>query len=474
MLSPSSASSPFGKGVLPPEWAPSPWQQSTREDPLVNHGRADPVPQDADVVIIGSGLAGAVTAYHLLSSSSRPRTVVMLEAREACSGASGRNAGHCRPDAFRGYTNYAAFHGPEQASAILASEKMALANATMFVKHHAIECEFTPRPTVDVCLSQDFVGYASSALDSAKLARVDVSSVAKLEGAAAKEVCRSPDCIAAFQWPAATLNPSKLCYAVHRACFSLGGYSLFTHTPVTSVVPGSVSKTWSVKTTRGAIQTAKVIYATNAYTKLLLPEFEGLITPYKVQAVQLSAPPAGPEAFPRIAPSMSLRYGLHQFYSVAQRPDDSVVLCCAVARPGQTMQQFVGAWDVMDDAKPDDARTRDAVDEFNAAIPGGGYDQPASLEPGKGGFDSAWSGIIGFTPDAVPFIGPIPEKEGQYMIAGFNGHGMARIFHCAPCLADVVLGGMELWDETVPRAFVVTKERVEKLRQGVEERDKLA
>jgi len=71
------------------------------------------------------------------------------------------------------------------------------------------------------------------------------------------------------------------------------------------------------------------------------------------------------------------------------------------------------------------------------------------------------------TPDSAPFVGPIPGKAGQYIIAGFNGHGMARIFHCAPCLADVILRGEEGWDESVPRAFRMTAERVERLRGQV-------
>jgi hypothetical protein len=43
---------PVPMGIL------SVWQRSTRDDPLVNMGKNDDLPEEADVVIIGSGLCG--------------------------------------------------------------------------------------------------------------------------------------------------------------------------------------------------------------------------------------------------------------------------------------------------------------------------------------------------------------------------------------------------------------------------------
>ena len=54
-------------------------------------GRRSELPATADVVIVGSGITGTFAAWHLKSDSKYAnRKVVMLEAREACWGATGR------------------------------------------------------------------------------------------------------------------------------------------------------------------------------------------------------------------------------------------------------------------------------------------------------------------------------------------------------------------------------------------------
>lgn len=35
----------------------------------------------------------------------------------------------------------------------------------------------------------------------------------------------------------------------------------------------------------------------------------------------------------------------------------------------------------------------------------------------------AWSGIMGFTADEFPFIGELPGRTGQFVAAGYTGHG---------------------------------------------------
>jgi hypothetical protein len=59
-----------------------------------SHRSSETLPEQCDIAIIGSGMAGVTTAYHLCKQSKmqgREPSIVMLEAREVCSGATGRN-----------------------------------------------------------------------------------------------------------------------------------------------------------------------------------------------------------------------------------------------------------------------------------------------------------------------------------------------------------------------------------------------
>ncbi len=63
--------------------------------PIAESGRDSQLPSDADIVIIGGGLSGTAVAKTILENSSHnssisPIKLVMLEARDACSGATGR------------------------------------------------------------------------------------------------------------------------------------------------------------------------------------------------------------------------------------------------------------------------------------------------------------------------------------------------------------------------------------------------
>jgi len=62
---------------------------------LHNHRTTENLPDSCDVVIIGAGYAGVSTAYNLakgIEGGANPSlSITIIEARGACSGATGRN-----------------------------------------------------------------------------------------------------------------------------------------------------------------------------------------------------------------------------------------------------------------------------------------------------------------------------------------------------------------------------------------------
>lgn len=64
--------------------------------PVDSYRSSEHLPSECDIAIIGAGITGVSTAYHLsrlhaANNSGKKPSIVILEAREVCSGATGRN-----------------------------------------------------------------------------------------------------------------------------------------------------------------------------------------------------------------------------------------------------------------------------------------------------------------------------------------------------------------------------------------------
>ena len=74
--------------------------------PLDSYRSTDGLPEITDIAIIGGGMTGISTAYNILkeheNQGTEPPTITVLEARQLCSGATGRNGGHLKLPLYAG------------------------------------------------------------------------------------------------------------------------------------------------------------------------------------------------------------------------------------------------------------------------------------------------------------------------------------------------------------------------------------
>ncbi|OTB04855.1 hypothetical protein M426DRAFT_57951 [Hypoxylon sp. CI-4A] len=436
------------------------WQQTTRSFPYLNVNKDAPVPGESKYAVIGSGISGALTTFELIQGGVPAEDIVIFEAREAASGASSRNAGHVRPDAFRGFQVYEQVHGKEQALKIIANEKLVFEKIDEFVKKHDVQCDFNPTTTFDVCMTPEFADFNARSFKKYQDAGGDVSHIKFYEGEEARRVTRIDQAVAAYEWPAGSSHPAKLAQWLLTQSISKG-VRLFTHCPVTSVSKSADQISWDISTPRGTARASTVIHCTNAFAPHLLPQLSSFVTPNRAQA-HAFVPPASLNSSNILPSTMSLRHSLKHFYSVAQRrPDGIIILGAPIANPNIS-EAAAASRLTSDDSVFNEEVRDDAVKNIEICFP---ECDKGKLRHGEGLLHT-WTGIVGMTTDSVPFVGKVEGLSGQFVCAGFNGHGMARIFTCAPGVAKLVLGGS--WADTgLPECFEMTEGRLEKLQKGV-------
>ena len=445
-------------GFPVPNGTVSYWQARYRTSPLFSRGRDVPLPQDADVVIVGSGITGAVAAYNLVSSRPDLR-VVMLEAREVCSGATGRNGGHMRPDMFVGFEDYSKLVGQEQAHKVLQNELDTLAYTQEIIEKEGIDCDLWLGETCDVFMNQKVKDQSRSSYDAYKAyGKLDEDKVTWVEDPLeAQSISRVKHCFGLAKWPAASFYPLKFVHGLLQKCEERG-LRIFSHTLVESF--SRADGGWTLETPRGKVHAQQIVLATNAYTNALAPIFRDHLLPCKehcsavVPTSNFSGPerPAGDgskaEAFGTLKYTMGLTWGGVDFEYL-------------VPRPAGTDGTWIlgGAKKALTEAE----RVKETTDDSFLAGKEGAvrkhlaeYGKEQFMDWGEEamgeGLERVHCGIIAHTRDSLPIVGEVPgedvgesnlEATGLFVCAGWQGHGMARCATSARAIAGLLLASRD-------------------------------
>jgi len=273
---------------------------------------------------------------------------------------------------------------------------------------------------------------------------------------------------------AARMWPYKFVAAVLEGLVTstelLGTFNLQTHTPVDRISPIDGTTTgvtdesldsprWVTHTPRGEIRAVNVVLATNAYTSHLLPEFADLIVPCRGQMSAL-VPPPDASGENRLTSS-------HGFMGDGQ--DDYLI-----QRPTSKGEHLmygggrnVGSATI---SNADDSVLDEEIAKYlRSALPDLlGFKDKSELKAAN-----EWTGVMGFSRDMHPFVGPVPGKpSGLFVSAGYTGHGMPNTWLCGSAVATMIRSGESVEDSVkaaieetgLPRSYLVTKDRLAKAR----------
>ncbi|CAK7239063.1 MAG: hypothetical protein STHCBS139747_000485 [Sporothrix thermara] len=310
----SSSAQPVISGLPSDNPSTSYWLQDL-SPLLLGHRTTPDLPDKVDVVVVGSGITGSFAADALLEDivDDKTKTVLLLEAREACSGATGRNGGHCQPMVCYSATDVvdfelATFHFLER-----------------FVAENSVPCDWRTLPGggVHAYLDEDLFSLAEELVSALRATRPDLASQVTVvrrdaddESNAAVgtegdkpptlEALRLRGAVGALvQRHAASVWPYKLvAWVLERLVKTHGAsgtFNLQTNTPVLSIAREAADDSsaaaaadaplWIVETPRGKVRARAVLLATNGYLSHLLPaSLADLVVPVRAQIGALVPP----------------------------------------------------------------------------------------------------------------------------------------------------------------------------------------
>lgn len=430
------------------------WQDPP--SPLSAHRTTPFLPSTASIVIVGSGITGASLAYDILKQPNPP-SVLMLEARTACSGATGRNGGHTKGASYRAFVDNIRTLGEDEAARIARLEYNCMKSVHVFAREHKIECDSWEGDTVDII-------YDDRQWKDAKTAVSEIRRLLGPKDPAAQytfwnqeeteNIFLTKGAIGAVSYEAGSLSAYKFVMGMLELSLEKG-LNLQTETPVLRIGKREDGRSeWIVQTSRGEIEAGKVILATNGYTARLYPKFQGIIVPLRGH-MTVQRPGSG---LPRTGLSGTYSFIYDNGYEyMIPRPQGSKFAGDIAIGGGLAKAASEGIYEygTVDDTTTDpvilDYLRNSTVKYFGSNW---GNDDP------EGRIRKAWTGIMGYSADGFPIVGQVPNEDELYIAASFQGLGMVLCFYSAKALVQMMNKIDEKELDWFPMAFRITKERM--------------
>jgi gamma-glutamylputrescine oxidase len=352
-----------------------------------------------DVAIVGGGIGGLATAWHL---AGRGIDAVVVEAGSVAAGASGRNGGFLIAGAAPMYNDARERFGPELARRIYA--------ATLDAQREVYAV------AEDVGATSAFrrVGMLRLAVDAAEAKHVRAHAAALaadgfparlVEAAELPEPIRRPDRVGLMIDDDAGVHPVRWLRAL-AAALEARRVRIYEGTAATLSCGG-------LATAGGSVRARATVVAADAAAGALAPGFAGRIRPRRLHMIA-----TGPLRIEHVRRPVYARYG-YEYHQ--QLPDGRIVL---------------GGFSDLDGEASYTAR-----DEANPAI----HARLAGYLADELGVDGPvmhrWVGTVGYTDDGRPFAGGVPGRPGLYVMGGYSGTGNLCAWVGGRIVAELIASG---------------------------------
>jgi glycine/D-amino acid oxidase-like deaminating enzyme len=340
-----------------------------------------------DVAIVGGGIAGLAVARKCVLRGLRP---CVIEARDLCAGASGRNAGFAMTGLAEPYTQLIAHFGAPRARRIWEVSQENLREILDLCAAQSIHCDLVSCGSVVAAWT---LRERDELLASQRLLAKDGFDARWVEGEALADKIGSTRYHGAIFVPQDHgIHPVKFVRGLADYVRANGGLVLEHHEVRTyEQRDGTVV----VHTSKGPVVADKLVLSTNAYTRNVCAELGALVSPTRGQV--LCTEPTEPLL-------KALVYTDDGFQYARQLPDNRVV---------------AGGW------RRDFASTEVGLaDEVTAGVQAGIeswlHESWPSLKHVP--ISHRWSGTMGFSPDGLPLVGKLASNIAYGV--GFTGHGL--------------------------------------------------
>lgn len=454
------------------------WQMPMHD--TVGTIQSSSLPAETDVVVIGSGITGtSVTKALLEDEASFPGLkVTVLEARTLCSGATGRNGGHCVTAAGHKFTTWVDTYGVENARAIARFSLLNMERVQEVANGmtETIRKRSEIRRVQKLCFTSDPVIWKKIQDSVAMFAREIPEHASHNRLVSAEELSKEwgvVNPLGGYAQPAGAIWPYRFCTEVMAELLRRyeSRLNIETRTPVTSVVDHGANASghrYTVSTPRGAIKARRVVYCTNAYSAHLLPQLRGKLHPFRGHM----STQAMPERFPswggerswsfiqpiRIDPTTDMyHFGLYYLQQNAVTKD------LFVGVENQRIDECLGS----DDSFVSEASVKDLPNclprMFSVLNKKGDVNSAADFD--KPRLKCIWSGVMGMTSDGLPLVGQLPKSATgrasvgeEWIAAGFQGYGMDKCWMTGEALVAMMAGkDVSSW---FPSAYLVSDKRI--------------